>query len=109
MYSAEVIALFAAVKHLFDPGDLLNPGVLVAPRPVDADLRLAARLREPRRSLRLAHDDGSVVDAVHRCTGVGKCLADNTGGGRCHVPVLPRHPRREGLHARPRPACSRRW
>ena len=86
MYSAEVIALFAAVKHLFDPGDLLNPGVLVAPRPVDADIRLAARLREPRRFLRLAHDDGSVVDAVHRCTGVGKCVADNTGGGGVMCP-----------------------
>ena len=86
MYSAEVIALFAAVKHLFDPGDLLNPGVLVDPRPVDADIRLAARLREPRRFLRLAHDDGSVVDAVHRCTGVGKCVADNTGGGGVMCP-----------------------
>ena len=30
-------------------------------------------------TLRLAHDGGSFGDAVHRCTGVGKCLADNTG------------------------------
>ena len=86
MYSSEVIDLFAAVKHLCDPGDLLNPGVLVDPRPFDADLRLAARLREPRRSLRLLHDAGSVVDAVHRCTGVGKCLADNTGAGGVMCP-----------------------
>ena len=86
MYSPEVIDLFGAVKHLFDPGNLLNPGVLVDPRPVDADLRLAARLREPRRTLRLAHDRGSVVDAVHRCTGVGKCVADNTGTGGVMCP-----------------------
>ena len=86
MYSPEVIDLFGAVKHLFDPGNLLNPGVLVDPRPVDADLRLAARLREPRRTLRLAHDGGSVVDAVHRCTGVGKCVADNTGTGGVMCP-----------------------
>jgi len=86
MYSAEVISLFEAVKHLFDPADLLNPGVLVAPRPVEADIRLAARLHEPRRTLRLAHDGGSVVEAVHRCTGVGKCLADNTGTGAVMCP-----------------------
>ncbi len=86
MYSPEVIDLFAAVKHLFDPADLLNPGVLVDPRPVDADIRLAERLREPRRTLRLAHDGGSVVSAVHRCTGVGKCIADNTGAGGVMCP-----------------------
>jgi FAD/FMN-containing dehydrogenase/Fe-S oxidoreductase len=86
MYSPEVIALFAGVKHLFDPDDLLNPGVLVDPRPVDADLRLAAPLREPRRSLRLVHDRGSVVEAVHRCTGVGKCVADTTGAGGVMCP-----------------------
>ena len=86
MYSPEAIGLFAGVKQLFDPEDLLNPGVLVDPRPVDADLRLAARLREPRHTLRLVHDGGSVVDAVHRCTGVGKCLADNTGSGGVMCP-----------------------
>ena len=82
----QALDLFAAVKHLFDPDDLLNPGVLVAPRPVEADLRLTSRLREPRRELRLVHDSGSVVDAVHRCTGVGKCLADNTGAGGVMCP-----------------------
>ncbi len=83
MYSTEVIDLFGRVKALLDPDDLLNPGVLVAPRPVDADLRLAAPMREPSRELRWAHDSGSVVDAVHRCTGVGKCLAAPAGGVMC--------------------------
>jgi Fe-S oxidoreductase len=83
MYSAEVLDLFAQVKSALDPDDVLNPGVLVDPRPADADLRLAAALREPRRSLRWAHDDGSVVGAVHRCTGVGKCVATGTAGVMC--------------------------
>ena len=39
MYSADAIALFAGIKHAFDPGNLLNPGVLVDPDPVDADVR----------------------------------------------------------------------
>ena len=47
MYSADAIGLFGAVKQLFDPADLLNPGVIVDPAPLDADLRvpLAAPLR----------------------------------------------------------------
>ncbi len=86
MYSPEALALFARVKGVLDPDNLLNPGVLVEPRPVDADLRLAARLTEPRTALRLVHDGGSLVDAVHRCTGVGKCLADNAGSGGVMCP-----------------------
>ena len=31
MYSPEMLDLFARVKHLFDPDNLLNPGVLAAP------------------------------------------------------------------------------
>jgi Fe-S oxidoreductase len=86
MYSPRALDLFGAVKAAFDPDDLFNPGVLVRPRPVDADIRLAARLREPRSTLRLVHDGGSVGAAVHRCTGVGKCLADNTGPGGVMCP-----------------------
>ncbi|WP_455957329.1 FAD-binding oxidoreductase, partial [Actinomyces sp.] len=31
MYTPEMLDLFARVKHVFDPGNLLNPGVLAAP------------------------------------------------------------------------------
>ena len=31
MYSPDMLDLFARVKHVFDPGNLLNPGVLAAP------------------------------------------------------------------------------
>ncbi|HET6626033.1 MAG TPA: FAD-linked oxidase C-terminal domain-containing protein [Nocardioidaceae bacterium] len=86
MYSAEALTLFAGAKALFDPDNVLNPGVLVAPRPFDADLRLAAPLRQPPTTLRLVHDGGSLAGAVHRCTGVGKCLADNTGEGGVMCP-----------------------
>ena len=86
MYSPAALGLFGRVKGVFDPDDVLNPGVLVEPRPVDADLRLSARLREPRTSLRLVEDGGSLVSAVHRCTGVGRCVADNTGVGGVMCP-----------------------
>ena len=36
-----------------------------------------------RSALRLVHDGGSLGDAVHRCTGVGKCVAPSTNGVMC--------------------------
>ena len=90
MYSAEAIGLFGAVKAIFDPANLLNPGVIVDPAPVDADLRLP--LARPLtgsggRALGFSypHDGGSFSTAVHRCVGVGKCRADltATGGVMC--------------------------
>ncbi|WP_157412860.1 FAD-binding and (Fe-S)-binding domain-containing protein [Aeromicrobium sp. Root236] len=89
MYSAEAIDLFAQVKAVFDPDDLLNPGVLVRPRPVDADLRGPESSRDRldgRLGLRLLHDDGDFGKAVHRCTGVGKCIADNAGSNGVMCP-----------------------
>jgi FAD/FMN-containing dehydrogenase/Fe-S oxidoreductase len=87
MYSPAAINLFAAVKHIFDPGNLLNPGVLVDPRPFDADLREPAA-PVLRRDLALAyrHDGGDFTQAVHRCTGVGKCRADNAASGGVMCP-----------------------
>lgn len=87
MYSPQAIDLFAAVKHTFDPDNILNPGILVDPRPVDADLRVTAA-PVLRRNLALAYhnDDGDFTQAVHRCTGVGKCRADNTAAGGVMCP-----------------------
>ncbi len=76
MYSADAVALMAAVKHVLDPRNILNPGVLVDPDPFDASLRLASPPAGPLAEL---------FGQVHRCTGVGKCVADNTttGGVMC--------------------------
>ena len=80
MYDADSLRLFGAVKAVCDPDDVLNPGVLVDPDPLDAALRPARPRREPRTMLRLVHDGGSLGDAVHRCTGVGKCVAPQVAG-----------------------------
>ncbi|GAB3673199.1 FAD-binding and (Fe-S)-binding domain-containing protein [Angustibacter aerolatus] len=85
MYSPEAIALFERVKGLLDPDDLLNPGVIVRPAPLDADVR--PQQATPRREglvLALRHDGGDLSRAAHRCTGVGKCRADpGTSGVMC--------------------------
>jgi FAD/FMN-containing dehydrogenase/Fe-S oxidoreductase len=87
MYSPEAIATFAAVKAIFDPGNVFNPGVLVDPAPLDADLRVPLA-RPIRTGLGYAypHDGGDLSTAVHRCTGVGKCRADTTASGGVMCP-----------------------
>ncbi len=85
MYSAEALALFGQVKAVFDPAGLLNPGIMVEPRPVDADLRVPAA-PTVRGTLLYLEDGGDFTQAVHRCTGVGKCRADNTATGGVMCP-----------------------
>ena len=86
MYSPDAIALFAGIKHAFDPGNLLNPGVLVDPDPFDADVRPAGRFPLTALAMAYPHDDGDLGQAVHRCTGVGKCRADNFAAGGVMCP-----------------------
>ncbi|GAA1431435.1 FAD-binding and (Fe-S)-binding domain-containing protein [Microlunatus lacustris] len=70
MYSADAIRLFGEVKAAFDPDGLMNPGVLVDPRPYDADLR----------AVQLVGKVDHFATEVHNCSGVGKCLANTTPG-----------------------------
>ena len=86
MYSPQAIAMMEQAKRVLDPQNLLNPGVLVDPAPFDSDLRLARPPVPVRTTLRLTHDAGSFSGAVHRCTGVGKCIADNTGSNGVMCP-----------------------
>jgi FAD/FMN-containing dehydrogenase/Fe-S oxidoreductase len=87
MYSPAAMSLFREIKRTFDPAGLLNPGNLVDPDPVDANVRVA-QARPVRQRLALAYhgDHGDFNQAVHRCTGVGKCRADNTASGGVMCP-----------------------
>jgi FAD/FMN-containing dehydrogenase/Fe-S oxidoreductase len=87
MYSADALAAFAQLKRAFDPANVLNPGVLVDPAPIDADLRVPlARPVRTHHGFAYPHDDGGFAAAVHRCIGVGKCRADNTDAGGVMCP-----------------------
>jgi FAD/FMN-containing dehydrogenase/Fe-S oxidoreductase len=81
MYSPQAIELFRRVKRAFDPDALLNPGVLVDPDFVDDNVRATAAA-PVRVGLGLAHprDAGDFSAAVHRCSGVGRCLATADSG-----------------------------
>ena len=112
MYSPEMLDLFARVKHVFDPGNLLNPGVLATPMDeaeassrskartagvagdpaelqpgvdsLDRNLRrVAARPMPADGGFAFTHDGGDFTAAVHRCTGVGKCRAVVSGTFMC--------------------------
>ncbi|MCS5734531.1 FAD-binding protein [Herbiconiux sp. CPCC 203386] len=98
MYSPEAIALMARFKALFDPLDLMNPGVIVRPASLDVDVRrpqahpvLSAVGGDRHASLisrragytgfSFGHDHGDLTEAVHRCVGVGKCRSDSSAAG----------------------------
>jgi FAD/FMN-containing dehydrogenase/Fe-S oxidoreductase len=80
MYSPNAISAFEGFKYLFDPENLLNPGVVVHPQPADVALRrpLALPILQLDRpgGMALHSDDGDFTKAVHRCVGVGRCRVE---------------------------------
>ena len=86
LYSPGAVALFGEVKHAFDPAGLLNPGVLVDPDPFDADVRPAGVVHRAGLAFAYPEDDGDLAQALHRCTGVGRCRADNSSAGGVMCP-----------------------
>ncbi|SPF06432.1 FAD-binding and (Fe-S)-binding domain-containing protein [Streptomyces sp. MA5143a] len=84
MYSHRMIRAFAAFKEIFDPEGLLNPGVIVDPAPLDADLALhtPADVVPVDTLFTFPHDEDGFAGAVRRCVGVGRCRSD-AGGVMC--------------------------
>ncbi|MFJ3497600.1 FAD-binding and (Fe-S)-binding domain-containing protein [Streptomyces sp. NPDC086091] len=81
MYGPDLVALFARAKAVWDPDGLLNPGVLVDPAPLDADLRFAVLPREPVDvAFGYPGDGGDFSAAVRRCVGVAKCRTTTANG-----------------------------
>jgi len=79
-YGEEIARAFREVKHLFDPEGRMNPGKIVDPPAMEANLRFGAGYRvEPMEALFAWREEGSFAEAVERCTGVGACR--KTGDG----------------------------
>ncbi|WP_063731542.1 FAD-binding and (Fe-S)-binding domain-containing protein [Streptomyces sp. RTd22] len=83
MYGPGVIALFEEFKHIWDPDNGLNPGMIVRPLPVDGNLRVTPhRTPLPLTTVLPFHaDDGDFAKATRRCVGVGKCRTAAPGSG----------------------------
>ncbi|MFH8898526.1 FAD-binding and (Fe-S)-binding domain-containing protein [Streptomyces coeruleorubidus] len=87
MYGQEMVGLFERVKGVWDPDDLLNPGMLVRPAPLDADLRFSVLPREPVDvAFGYPADGGDFSAAVRRCVGVAKCRTASVSGSAVMCP-----------------------
>jgi FAD/FMN-containing dehydrogenase/Fe-S oxidoreductase len=81
MYGPELVGAFAEFKQEWDPEGLMNPGKVVDPYPLDANIRYFG-LSEPARLRPTAYafgdDAGSLLRASLRCVGVGRCRREDT-------------------------------
>ncbi|WDV52521.1 FAD-binding and (Fe-S)-binding domain-containing protein [Streptomyces coeruleorubidus] len=87
MYGPEMVGLFERVKGVWDPDDLLNPGMLVRPAPLDVGLRFSVLPREPVDvAFGYPADGGDFSAAVRRCVGVAKCRTTSVSGSSVMCP-----------------------
>ena len=89
MFGEELVAAFRRFKAILDPDNLMNPGKVVDPAPLDANLRLGPSWHPtPSHGLHFAYpdDEGSFVKAANRCVGVGKCRQHDHSGATVMCP-----------------------
>ena len=87
MYDAPMLDAFGDFKGLLDPGDVMNPGVIVRPRAVDDDLRTELPIRlEPRGGF-ASLADGELAAGVTACIGIGRCITHDSGEGTVMCPT----------------------
>ncbi|MCT9082849.1 FAD-binding and (Fe-S)-binding domain-containing protein [Streptomyces fulvoviolaceus] len=87
MYGAEMVGLFERAKAIWDPDDLLNPGMLVRPAPLDSNLRFSVLPRKPVDVVfGYPSDGGDFSAAVRRCVGVAKCRTTSVSGSAVMCP-----------------------
>jgi FAD/FMN-containing dehydrogenase/Fe-S oxidoreductase len=81
IYSSTLIAAFGRMKAAFDPQGVLNPGVIVAPAALEADLAptLSSQRSVMKTVFRFADDPDGFTGAVGRCVGVSRCRSESDG------------------------------
>lgn len=82
---SEMMPLLKQVKQIWDPDNIFNPGKIVAPEPMEQDLRYSPSYRPPEVETQFNwRKEESFADAVELCNGAGVCrkLADS-GGTMC--------------------------
>jgi len=74
MYGAKIIEAFAAVKNLFDPHGIMNPGKIVEPWSMTEHLRYGPTYRTtPLKTYFDFSSHGGMGGLAEMCSGVGQC------------------------------------
>ena len=80
MFGAQLIGAFAEFKRIFDPDSMMNPGVIVAPHPLDSHLRITPSYRPaPAETHFDFAAEGGLAGAALKCVGIGKCRKTDAG------------------------------
>lgn len=85
MFGPEIMQAFREFKALWDPEGKMNPGKVVDPDPITANLRLGTdyQPRQVETHFQYPDDGGSFAHATTRCVGVGKCRRLGGEGTMC--------------------------
>ncbi len=80
IFGSGLIEAFREFKQIFDPDFRMNPGVIVDPEPLDANLRFAPLpVSEPFRPHFDFRAEGGLAGAALKCVGIGKCRKTDAG------------------------------
>jgi len=81
MFGPELVQAFREFKAIWDPDGKMNPGKVVDPYPLDANLRLGTAYNPPpvKTHFAFTEDLGSFARATLRCVGVGECRKQYAG------------------------------
>jgi len=80
MFGPELIGAFREFKRAFDPDHRMNPGVIVDPEPLDANLRIGANYApQPVHTHFDFSAEGGLAGAALKCVGIGKCRKTDAG------------------------------
>lgn len=83
MYGSELVQAFREFKAIWDPAGRMNPGKVVDPFPITANLRVGPTYQPPEAAHVFAYeeDGGSFTRATRRCVGVGACRRTESSKG----------------------------
>jgi FAD/FMN-containing dehydrogenase/Fe-S oxidoreductase len=82
MYGPELVQAFREFKAIWDPHGRMNPGKVIDPFPITANLRMGPEYQPPEIKGHFAYQrDGSFTRAMMRCVGVGACRRHDSEKG----------------------------
>jgi FAD/FMN-containing dehydrogenase/Fe-S oxidoreductase len=87
MFGDELVRAMNEFKAIFDPDHKMNPGKVVAPNPLDQQLRLGTDYRPQLLDTHFAYPaDGGFTGVPTRCFGVGACRRQDSDSGGVMCP-----------------------